>query len=205
MIVTYHGESCLKIQYGDFTLAYNPPKESKDGKVPRFGANVVLVSTHIPQANSPENMEYGQTVPFVIEGPGNYEVTGLSIEGIGSEVTINKEKYINTVYRTTLDGMSLVFLGYANDSVLTPEFRGKIGTCDIIFIPVDNEELSTQMSYKTAVGSDASLIIPMGTNKEKIKSFLKEAGVENISPIDKLTIKKKDIIGKEGEVVILSM
>ena len=45
MIVTYHGESCLKIQYGDFILAYNPPKKTTDGKVPRFGANLVLVST----------------------------------------------------------------------------------------------------------------------------------------------------------------
>lgn len=205
MIVTYHGESCLKIQYGDFTLAYNPPKESKDGKVPRFGANVVLVSTHTDNANAPENMEYGQTVPFVVDGPGNYEVAGLTIEGIGSQVLLDSEQYINTVYRTTLDGMNLVFLGFTNDSVLTPEFRGKIGTCDIIFIPINNEELSAQMAYKTAVGADASLIIPVGTDSAKIKSFLKEAGAENAAPLDKLTVKKKDLAGKEGEVVLLSM
>ena len=205
MIVTYQGESCLKIQYGDFTLSYNPPKSVKDGKVPRFGANVVLVSTHLDNANGPENMEYGTTVPFVIDGPGNYEITGLSIEGIGGEVLLDGDKYINTVYRMNLDGMNLVFLGFATDEMLTPEFRGKIGICDIIFVPIDQKELSNQMAYKMAVGSDASIVIPVGNDSSKIKSFLKEAGQDSVKAIDKLTVKKKDLAGKEGEVVILEM
>ncbi|OGI77400.1 hypothetical protein A3C57_02125 [Candidatus Nomurabacteria bacterium RIFCSPHIGHO2_02_FULL_33_12] len=205
MIVTYHGESCLKIQYGDFTLAYNPPKIMKDGKVPRFGANVVLVSTHTDATNGPENMEYGQTVPFVIDGPGNYEITGLSIEGIGGEVNLSGENYINTVYRMNLDGMNLVFMGLATDAMLTPEFRGKIGTCDIIFVPLGHDDMSNQMAYKMAIGSDAGLIIPIGSDSLKIKSFLKEAGQEKVTSIDKLTVKKKDLTGKEGEVVLLNL
>lgn len=205
MIVTYHGESCLKIQYGDFTLAYNPPKVSKDAKVPRFGANVVLVSTHTDETNGPENMEYGQTVPFVIDGPGNYEITGLSIEGIGGSVAIDGDTYINTVYRMNLDGMNLVFLGLATDEMLTPEFRGKIGVCDIIFVPLGQTALTNQMAYKVAIGSDASLIIPFGADEGKIKTFLKEAGQEKVTAIDKLTVKKKDLSGKEGEVVLLNV
>lgn len=205
MIVTYQGESCLKIQYGDFTLAYNPPKIVKDGKVPRFGANVVLVSTHLPAANGPENMEYGTTVPFVIDGPGNYEITGLSIEGFGSEVTLGKDKYINTVYKMNLDGMSLVFLGFVTDEMLTPEFRGKIGTCDIIFMPIDQSELTSAMANKMAVGSDAAIVIPMGSDAAKMKGFLKESGQEGTNTIDKLTVKKKDLAGKEGEIVLLSV
>lgn len=205
MIVTYQGESCLKIQYGDFTLSYNPPQTVQGGKVPRFGANVVLVSTHLPNTNGPENMEYGNTVPFVIDGPGNYEITGMSIEGLGSEVILGKDRYINTVYRTNLDGMSLVFLGMATDEMLTPEFRGKIGVCDIIFIPIDHDELTNQMAYKMAVSSDASIIIPVGSDKNKLKLFLKEAGQESVKAVDKLTVKKKDLSGKEGEVVLLDM
>jgi len=205
MIVTYQGESCLKIQYGDFTLSYNPPKVVKNGKLPRFGANVVLVSTHRDDANGSENMEYGSNIPFVIDGPGNYEIAGMSIEGIGTNVDLNGQKYINTVYRTHLDGMNLVFLGFATDEALTPEFRGKIGTCDIIFIPIDQPGLTNQMAYKMAVGSDASIIIPIGTDMNKIKLFLKEAGQDKLTPIDKLTVKKKDLTGKEGEVVVLGM
>ena len=205
MIVTYQGESCLKIQYGDFTLSYNPPKSVKNGKVPRFGANVALISTHLENSNGPENNEYGQTVPFVIDGPGEYEITGLTIKAEGAMVNLNKKEYVNTVYKMTLDGMSLVFLGYATDEMLTPEFRGKIGTCDIIFIPIDHDELSTSMAYKMAVGSDASIVVPVGNDKNKIKSYLKESGQDNVKGIDKLTVKRKDLAGKVSEVVLLDM
>jgi hypothetical protein len=38
--------------------------------------------------------------------------------------------------------------------------------------------------------------------KDALKVFLKEAG-ENPSPIPKLTIKRKDIEGKDAEIVVL--
>jgi hypothetical protein len=65
--------------------------------------------------------------------------------------------------------------------------------------------MSNQMAYKMAIGSDAGLIIPIGSDSSKIKSFLKEAGQEKVTSIDKLTVKKKDLTGKEGEVVLLNL
>ena len=37
-----------------------------------------------------------------------------------------------------------------------------------------------------------------------LKAFLKEAGAEGTKAEEKLTIKKKDLEGKEAEVVVLS-
>jgi hypothetical protein len=39
--------------------------------------------------------------------------------------------------------------------------------------------------------------------KDALKKFLKEEGAD-VKPIEKLTIKKKDLEGKEGEVVVLA-
>ena len=39
-------------------------------------------------------------------------------------------------------------------------------------------------------------------NKDALKLFLKEAG-EDVKPIEKLTVKKKDLEGKEGEIIVL--
>jgi hypothetical protein len=36
-----------------------------------------------------------------------------------------------------------------------------------------------------------------------VKQFLKEAGSEDVKPFDKATLKKKDVDGKEGEVIVL--
>jgi hypothetical protein len=205
MIVTYQGAYCLKIQYGDFTLAYNPASSlPKGAKVPRFGSNIVLSSTNIDSCNGYENMTYGSTVPFVINSPGNYEVTGISIEGLLSATMLEGNEYINTVYKTELDGMRLLFTGMVKDEALTPEFRGKIGTTDVLFIMIGHDGFSTSMAYKLAVGSDAKIIVPISSDSNSLKAFLKEAGQESAAIESKLTIKKKDISNKEGVVVILS-
>jgi len=52
------------------------------------------------------------------------------------------------------------------------------------------------MHYTSAAGV-------MG-EKDALKKFLKEEGAEGQGPVDKLTLKKKDLEGKEGEVVVLA-
>ena len=48
MVITYFGKSYFKLSLGDLTIAINPPtKDSKAfGKVPRFGADIALITTH---------------------------------------------------------------------------------------------------------------------------------------------------------------
>jgi hypothetical protein len=58
-------------------------------------------------------------------------------------------------------------------------------------------------AYKFAVSLEPSIIIPMNFDEKSLKVFLKESGNEGIKPTEKLTIKKKDLDGKEGEIVIL--
>ena len=44
----------------------------------------------------------------------------------------------------------------------------------------------------------------MDYDDKTLKAFLKEGGQDKVSPVDKLTIKAKDLIGREGEIVVLS-
>ena len=66
--------------------------------------------------------------------------------------------------------------------------------------------LEPAKAYKLAVSLEPKLIIPMHYGdigmKDALKAFLKEAG-ENPSPVAKLTLKKKDLEGKEADVVVL--
>ena len=51
---------------------------------------------------------------------------------------------------------------------------------------------------------EPKIIIPMDYDDNSLKSFLKEGGQDNIKKIDKLTIKPKDIVDKQAEVVVFS-
>jgi hypothetical protein len=44
----------------------------------------------------------------------------------------------------------------------------------------------------------------MDYDEKTLKAFLKEGGQEKIAPIEKLSIKSKELIGREGEIVVLS-
>ena len=59
---------------------------------------------------------------------------------------------------------------------------------------------------KLAVQLEPKAVIPMHYGqvgaKDALKNFLKEAG-EDVKPIEKLTVKKKDLDGKEGEIIVL--
>jgi L-ascorbate metabolism protein UlaG (beta-lactamase superfamily) len=105
--------------------------------------------------------------------------------------------------------MTLCFLGALSDEKLSPEFMEAIEDIDILFLPIgDKEVLDATRANKLAVTLEPKIIIPMHYGdvgiEGALKKFTKEAGEDNVKPIDKLTIKKKDLDGKEGEIVVLS-
>jgi len=63
--------------------------------------------------------------------------------------------------------------------------------------------LSPADANKLAVNLEPKIIIPTHYDAATLKTFLKEAGSESVAPLEKLTIKKKDLEGKEGDIVVL--
>jgi L-ascorbate metabolism protein UlaG (beta-lactamase superfamily) len=64
--------------------------------------------------------------------------------------------------------------------------------------------LSAAEAEKLAVKLEAKIVIPILYDDKSLKTFLKEAGAEGTKAVDKLTIKPRDLAGKQGEVVVLS-
>lgn len=206
MIITYLGKQFFKIQQGDTVLAFNPiGKGSKAGAVSRFGADIALSTTNHPDYNGTENVSHGDTVPFVIDGPGDYEVKGIFVRGFMTETILEGKKYINTIYSLAVDGITICFLGALGDEKLAADVREAIGSPDIVFVPVSGEGvLGAAAAAKIAVALEPKIVIPMDYDDKSLKAFLKEAGEEKVEPVERLTLKKKDLEGKDGEVVVLT-
>ncbi|MEA2715680.1 MAG: hypothetical protein QOG91_708 [Candidatus Parcubacteria bacterium] len=207
MIITYLGGEFVKVQFGETILAFNPI--SKDGKLPtsKFRADIVLSSLNHPDMNGIDQVTFGDKKPFVISGPGEYEVKGVFIKGLPSESAYDGERRGNTIFTVALEGMNICFLGAVNTPELPKDTDEGIEEVDILFVPIGGDGvLDPRDAYKLAVSIAPSIIIPihygeMG-GKDVLKAFLKEAG-ENPKPETKLTLKKKDLEGKEAEVVVL--
>ncbi|HUC88529.1 MAG TPA: MBL fold metallo-hydrolase [Candidatus Paceibacterota bacterium] len=208
MIITYLGKQFFKIQQGDLVLAFNPiSKDSKSGAKPsRFGSTIALSTANHPDYNGFDMVSHGETIPFEVRGPGDYEIKDIFIKGIMTETMLDGKKYINTIYSLSVDNISLCFLGAVSNKIkLDSNVLEEIGSPDILFVPIGNNELlAPSEAYKLAVSIEPKIIIPMDYDEKTLKAFLKEGGQEKIAPIEKLSIKSKELIGREGEIVVLS-
>ena len=207
MIITYYGDQFVKISQGDTVIAINPPSKESGRTPSRFGSGLVLSTTAHPLYNGYETVTYGENVPFVIDGPGEYEHSGVVVRGKGTTTVIEDKEYQSTVYTLTLEDITVGFLGPV-EGTLPSALLEILGNADILFVPIGGEGvLEPAAAYKLAVSLAPKIIIPMdygkGRNKEALKMFLKEAGASDTESLEKLTIRRKEIDQKQADVIVL--
>ena len=206
MIITYHGLEFIKLQVGDTVIGINAPSKESKYKKTSFGADIALTTLNHSDFNGGASLSRGDRNPFVIEGPGEYEIGGTFIKGFASESKYDGKDRINTIYSLSVDGMNICFLGALSNPALKSETIEAIDGVDILFVPIGGDGVLTPAEgYKIAVQLEPKLIIPIHfeENSKELKTFLKEGGSEKIDPQEKLTLKKKDLEGKEGEIALL--
>jgi L-ascorbate metabolism protein UlaG (beta-lactamase superfamily) len=208
MVISYLGGECFKITQGDLTIALNPPSKDSKLKASKFGSDIVLVSLDHADFNGVENASFGDREPFIVRGPGEYEIQGVAIRGFGSESEYGGSKGMNTIYSIALEGMNLCFLGALGTQNLPAAAKQELDDIDILFLPIGGEGvLDHAESYKLAVQLEPKAIIPMHYGeigvKDALKLFLKEASAEKAEVQEKLTVKKKDLEGKQLAVFVL--
>lgn len=204
MVITYQGGQCFKVSFGDTTMAFDPiAKESKLNGT-KFGADVAFISLNHPNFNGAVMASHGTKEPFVVQGPGEYEIGDVTARGYGVKTTYENVERFNTIYQVRLEEINIVFLGALGSSEIDPKILGSLGDIDILFVPIGGGDvLDVPAASKLAVKLEAKLIIPMHYDKAALGAFLKEIGAESQTPADKLTIKKKDVSEMVGEVRVL--
>ncbi len=176
MVITYQGGESFKISQGELSVVVNPKSKTS--------ADITLFSVGKDETSEKSG--------FVVNGPGEYEIKGVSVKGFTSS---GEGGMINTIYVVDFEGVNLCFLGKLKESDLPPETLEQLEEIDILFAPISQNKL--------AVSLEPSIIIPTGFTSESLKKFLKDAGEDSAETLDKLVIKKKDLEGREGDVVVL--
>lgn len=181
MVIQYFGDECFRLQSGDLSLLVNPTSN-------RFKGDVVL-KTIAPTDGVPEANE--------IIYPGEYEMKGIEISGwqIEGEST---DTFVKTVYAVHWEDMKFVFLGHIS-GMITGEWMDNIAEPDILFVPTgDKHFIGAEDAAKLVKQLEPSIIVP--SYRGDPKEFLKAMGEKGES-LERLTLKKKDIVGKKLHVV----
>ncbi len=212
MVITWLGQACFKLQSGDLTLVIDPFAKDIGLTPPRFRADMVLV-THEHYDHS--NVESLAGEPFIIKGPGEYEVKDVHVQGLLTfhDQTQGKERGLNTAYKIEMEGMSLAHLGDFGEKEMRDETLEALGDVDVLMLPVGGKyTITAEEAAKVVKQIEPRFVIPMHYKIPGLKialagveEFLKEIGAAKTVPQEKLTLKKKDLAeGGKTEVVVLT-
>lgn len=204
MVISYHGGQCFKVAFGGTTLAFNPIAKQSSLTPVKFGADAAFVTMWHPDFNGVEQVAHGTKQPFVVDGPGEYEIGQVTARGFGVQTTYDSEERYNTIYQVNLEDMNLVFLGAIAEPEIDPKILSELGNIDILFVPIGGDDvLGVPQASKLAVKLEAKLVIPMQYDAATLQSFLKEESKDSLQPVEKLTLKRKDVSVMSGEVAVL--
>ena len=214
MHIIWHGQSCFQIIIGgskgeQVPILIDPFDASVGLKPPSLSADVLLIS-HPHQDHN--NRKAVRNTPFLIEGPGEYEIKEVFVQGIASfhDDKGGAERGSNTIYSVEAEGMRLCHLGDLGQRELNDDQLEKIGDVDILFVPVGGVyTIAAKEAAKVISQVEPRLVIPMHYHipglKVKIDGvdrFLKEMGRKSAETKPKLLIKKKDL-PEEIKIVVL--
>lgn len=209
MVITWYGQACFKIQSGDLTVAIDPFSKDIGLTPPRFKADIALVTHGHFDHNNAEALA-GE--PFLIAGPGEYDVKGVAVRGIRTfhDKSGGKERGLNTIYRIEMEGISLLHMGDFGEEKVRDETLEEIGDTDVLMIPVGGTYTITgSEAAKIVKQIEPAFVIPMHyklpgvkANLEGPDAFLKEMGASKTESSEKLTLKKKDI-PEEGKATVV--
>jgi len=218
MEIQFLGQSCFRIK-GKETIVLTDPYSPKLGvKLPLLTADIVTLS----HSHSHDDHCYLERVkptnkrpePFVIDAPGEYEISGVFVYGLSTfhDEVKGKKRGRNVVYLIEIDKVKLVHLGDLGHQLSQKELE-IINGVDILIIPVGGVyTLDSKEAIKLISQVEPRLVIPMhyslsGLRNKELKGvdeFLKEIGAESVKPIEKLVISK-DKLPEEREVIVLKI
>src|SRR5262245_32710765 len=199
--VTWHGQSCFRLR-GRWASVVTDPFPPWRG--PRLKLDASLVTVSHPHASH----SHVQAVrdAFVIEGPGEYEVAGVTVRGVPTfhDRQQGAEHGDNTVYVIELDDVRVCHLGDLGHP-LSDDALEALGNVDVLLVPVGGgAALDGAQAAEVVRQVEPRYVVPMHFGHPTIRSdlapvdrFLKEMGVAEAEPQSKLNVQGSS--STEGE------
>lgn len=204
MQIQYFGLSSFKISTKEATIITDPFHKDSGLTPPRGAAEVLILA----EKNKPLYSAVSgiSAEPFKITDPGEYDVKGVTVTGLPLK---QGEKYV-TIFLIESEDIRILNLTHISEFNLKEDELEELGEIDILIIPVGgNTVLSASAASKVVNEIEPKIVIPshykmagLILDLDPIEKFLKEMSTKS-EPMEKLTVKKKDLVEEGTKVITL--
>jgi len=194
------GHTSFKISGGGVGVIVNPFYKKATGlEWKKRAADLVLITN---DSNAYNNADGVEGTPYVVTGPGEYEVKGVHVYGISSGET--------TLYQFRIDDISFLHLGVLNN-LLGEDQLSPISETDVLFVPVGGVgAIDPEKAAEVAVKVGPRIVIPMYYQQDTtalsglapVEKFIEEMG-KQVEYVLGLKLKSRDDLPEEMEVIVL--
>ena len=181
---------------GANTLVADPYGDTLGLSMGNVRASVVTVSNSHPNHS---NARAVSGDPFIIEGPGDYEIGNFYVTGLATPHDVGKEELgVNTVYVVTVEGVTVCHLGDLSQPMAAPLVQ-RLGQPDVLFVPAGGictisaaqaSEVVGQLSPKIVVPIHYSTGELTTAEVEPVDVFLAEMGATEVSSEPSLSVSE---------------
>lgn len=207
MQISYFGLTSFKISGKNYTSVIDPFSKESGLTPPRGNADLIILS-------EPNNAlySYAQSIsgsPFIVDGPGEYDVKEHVITGTPIKEKTGK---VVTIYLIEVDGIKILDLAHIKKLELTEDELEDLGDVDILIVPVGSEGvMDFEDAAKTVNLIEPKIVIPSHYKMPGLKvdalseeKFLKQMGGK-YEKMEKLTLKKKDLPAEDQPTKVIML
>lgn len=196
LTITWHGGATVRIRGPFGTVVCEPPGGA--------AGNADIATLALPAPTLGESPDpVGTGGPFVVRGPGEYEVRGVFVVGVPTPGPADAP--FSTAYALTFDQVTVCHLGQA---VAPPrdEDAADLGAVDVLILPLGGPRALDPTRAAEIVGELAPRIVaPIVVDAEggALGQFLAKLGAGPIEPVEELRVQPGPATD-EAQVVLLA-
>ena len=208
MDLTWLGHGCFRLRGKNAVAVTDPYPPSLGPKLARLEADLVTVSHPHPNHSNVQAVKDAR----VIDGPGEYEVKGVTVNGLPTfhDNAKGEERGPNTVFLIEVDDVRVCHLGDLGHR-LDDAALEVIGTVDVLLVPVGGgNSLDASRAAEVVRQIEPRVVVPMHYAVAAVKKeldgvdrFLKEMGAPETEVIQRLSIQATSGETEATKVVVL--
>ena len=210
MEISWLGHSCFRLKGKGVTIITDPYDGSLGITLTQLSGDIVTVSHKAPHHSYAEAVKGHRKV---LSGPGEYEISGVFINGIRTFQDDQKgvARGKNTSYVLEIEDLRICHLGQIGH-VPTDDQEAAFGNIDILLVPVGGKTtIDAKLAAETIRQIEPRIAIPMHYKVPQVKAdldpidpFLKELGLTAQAPVPKLIVTSTSL-PPQLQVVMLEL
>lgn len=203
MDIQYFGGNCVRITTKQASIV-------TDGNLDTIGIKPITKADDIVLLSAGGTSKTGK---FVIDQPGEYEISKVSIQGIPARAHMDEQdKKTATIYKLTANDIRVCVIGHVHPDLDEDQLES-IGTVDVLLVPVGGNgyTLDATGALQVIKSIEPKIVIPVHYADSKLKyevpqaeltDALKNMSLEPKETLPKLKLKSSEL-PENMELIVL--